>query len=70
MKTDILPIGITGSEEYNWNPFHKGKIKVCVGELVSYNQEYDAIIDEWGSKIAKMIDYEYVKETAEEPAKV
>ena len=71
MKTDILPIAITGCEEYNWIPF-KGKIKVCIGELVSYNQEYNEIIDEWGTKIANMIDYEYIKDTTdtEEAAKV
>ena len=68
MKTDILPIGITGCEEYNWVP-RKGKIKVCIGELVSYNQDYDAIIDEWGQKVANMINYEYVKDVpAEEQA--
>lgn len=61
MKTDILPIGITGCEEYNWIPF-KGKLKVAIGEPVSYNQELDEIIDEWGSKVAKLIDYTYTKE--------
>jgi len=62
MKTDILPIGITGCEEYNWIPF-KGKIKVAIGEPVSYNQEYDEIINEWGEKVANLIGYEHVKET-------
>lgn len=61
MKTDILPIGLTGCEKYNWIPF-KGKIKIAVGELVSYNQSYDDIIDEWGRKVANLIDYEYIKE--------
>ncbi len=59
MKTDILPVAITGCEKYNWIPF-KGKIKVCVGKCVSFNQEYDQIIDEWGRKVAEMIDYTYV----------
>ncbi len=61
MKTDILPIGITGCEEYNWVPF-KGNISVIIGEPISYNQDADAIIDEWGQKVAKMIDYTYVKD--------
>lgn len=64
MKTDILPIGITGSEEYNWIPF-KGKLKISIGEPISYNQELDEIIDEWGQKVAKLVDYTYVKD--EEP---
>ena len=65
MKTDILPIGLTGSEEYNWIPF-KGKLKVAIGEPISYNQELDDIIDEWGLKVAKLIDYEYIKDNANE----
>ena len=64
MKSDILPIGLTGCEEYNWVPF-KGKLKIAVGEPVSYNQEYDEIIDEWGKKVADLIGYEYVKDTVE-----
>lgn len=61
MKTDILPVGLTGCEEYHWNPLKKGKIKVLIGEPVSYSNETEQIIDEWGQKVAKLIDYEYVK---------
>lgn len=65
MKTDILPIGITGSEKYNWIPF-KGKLKIAIGEPISYNQEYDEIINEWGQKVADLIDdYTYIKEQNE-----
>lgn len=60
MKKDILPIGITGCEQYNWIPF-KGHIKVAVGEPISYNQEFDEIINEWGSKVAELINYSYIK---------
>ncbi len=65
MKTDILPIGITGSEEYNWIPF-KGNLKIAIGEPISYNQELDDIIDEWGMKVSKLINYEYIKETSDD----
>jgi len=68
MKTDILPIGITGSEEYNWIPF-KGKLKIAIGEPISYNQELNEIIDEWGKKVAELIDYTYVKEEHQEESK-
>ena len=61
MKTDILPIGITGCEKYNWIPFF-GKIKVSIGEIISYDQEYDQIIDEWGKTVAALAGYEYIKE--------
>lgn len=62
MKTDILPVGITGSEEYNWVPF-KGKLKVVIGKPISYNQDLDSIIKQWGEQVASLIDYEYVKES-------
>lgn len=61
VKTDILPFGITGCEEYNWIPF-KGKIKIQIGELISYDQDVDKIIDEWGQKVAQITGYTYVKE--------
>ena len=65
MKIDILPVGITGCEEYNWVPF-KGKIKIKIGEVISYDQEYDDIIDEWSRKVADLTGYEYVKEALKE----
>ena len=65
MKTDILPIGLTGCEEYNWIPF-KGRLKIAIGEPISYNQELDDIIDEWGRKAAELIDYQYIKEEQSE----
>lgn len=68
MKANILPIGLTGCEEYNWVPF-KGKLKISIGEPVSYNQEYDEIIDEWGKKVAELTGYEYVKQTEEQEIK-
>ena len=60
MKANILPIGLTGCENYNWIPF-KGKITVSVGEIVPYTLDYDDIINEWGSKVADMIGYNYVQ---------
>ncbi|MCD7740467.1 MAG: 1-acyl-sn-glycerol-3-phosphate acyltransferase [Candidatus Gastranaerophilales bacterium] len=64
MKTDILPIGIIGCEEYNWIPF-KGNLTVNIGEPISYNQELDDIIDEWGRKISQLTNYEYIKEISD-----
>ena len=58
MKTDILPIGITGCEQYNWIPF-KGHVKVSIGEPISYNQELEDIIDEWSRKLADLTNYSY-----------
>ena len=66
MKTDILPLAITGCEEYNWNPFKRKTIKAILGEPISYNQELDDIFDEWGTKVANLINYEYVKDEIDE----
>ena len=61
MKTDILPIGITGCEQYNWIPF-KGHVKVSIGEPISYNQELEDIIDEWSRKVADLTNYSYAND--------
>lgn len=63
-KWDILPVSITGVEEYNWVPF-KAKLIVEVGELISHNQEVDEIIDEWGRKISQMSGYNHIPTTQE-----
>ena len=72
MKADILPLGIIGCEEYNWNPLKRKHIKVMLGEPISYNQELDEIFDEWGTKVSQLTEYEYVKEeeTQEEKQEV
>ena len=62
MKVDIVPLGIIGCEEYNWNPFNRKQIKVSFGAPISYNQEIDEIYDEWGTKVAELTGYEYIKE--------
>ena len=65
MKTDILPLGIVGCEEYNWNPFKRKQIKVMLGEPISYNQELDEIFEEWGTKVATLTGYEYVRDVVQ-----
>lgn len=69
MKTDILPLGIVGCEEYNWNPFNRKRIKVSLGEPISFNQELDEIFDEWGTKVAQLTGYEYIKDEETEVKK-
>ena len=43
-------------------PWPGKQIKIMIGEPISYNQELDEIFDEWGTKVAKLTGYEYVKE--------
>lgn len=65
MKTDIVPIGITGCEHSTWMPF-AGKIKVAIGAPISHEKEVDEILNEWAEKISKLTNYEIVEETEEE----
>lgn len=64
-KSDVLPISIVGAEEYNWIPF-KAKLIVEVGEVISFEQELEEIIDEWGQKVSAMANYKYVPSVGEE----
>lgn len=57
-KVDILPVAISGCEEDNWIPL-KGKVIVEIGKPISYNQEIEEIIEQWGKEVAKMAGYEY-----------
>lgn len=63
-KTDIVPMSITGSEEYNWIPF-KGKIEVKVGTPISWELSEDEIHEQWGNQVSKMAGYEYVPDLPE-----
>ena len=67
-KWDILPISITGCEEYNWIPFG-AKIIVQIGKPISYKSSQDEIIETWAKQVASMCHYKYV-ETASENSEV
>lgn len=67
-KTDILPISITGVEEYNWVPF-KGQLIIKIGEPISHESDIEEIIDQWGKKVAEMSGYEYIPSEKEEESK-
>ncbi|MBQ3642220.1 1-acyl-sn-glycerol-3-phosphate acyltransferase [bacterium] len=60
-QTDILPVAITGCESEEVHLF-KGRIKVYIGEPISYNQDIDDILEEWGQKISQMADYKYERQ--------
>lgn len=63
-KVDVLPIAITGCEEYNWIPF-KAKVVVKIGKPISHEQDVDAIIEQWSKSVAQMAGYEYIPEKQE-----
>ena len=56
-KADILPIGISGLEKYNWNIFKRPKITVKVGNPISYKLDDDEIIENWRKQAAKLTGY-------------
>ncbi len=61
-KTDILPLGISGVEEYNWNIFKKPRVNVVMGEPISYQLSEVEIIENWKKQVAAMTNYELVSE--------
>lgn len=58
MKVDILPVGISGLEEYNWNIFKRPVINVVAGDPISHELPDDVIIENWRNQVAKMTGYE------------
>lgn len=57
-KIDILPVGISGLEKYNWNPFRKQKVFIKVGEPISYELDAKEIISQWSAQICDATGYE------------
>lgn len=57
-KNDILPIGITGTEELNWDIFKRGHIKVNIGTPISWELSEQEIIDQWCEQVANLTGYE------------
>ena len=58
VKVDILPVAITGVEQYNWNIFKRQKIEITVGSPISYLEDDDEIIDNWRKQVSDMSNYE------------
>lgn len=59
---DILPIGISGCETYNWDFWHKGKITIRIGKPISASLEIDEIQRQWAHAVADLAGYECVIE--------
>lgn len=57
-KWDIVPVSITGCEEYNWIPF-KSKVIVKIGTPISHEHSQDKIIEHWGKQVAQMCEYRF-----------
>ena len=57
-KIDIVPVGLTGIETYNWKPFKKQKVEMTVGEPISYELSEEEIVKQWSKQICDMTGYE------------
>lgn len=57
-KMDIVPISITGVENYNWKLFKRRLVEVKVGAPISFCLGDDEIVNEWRKQVSKMSGYE------------
>ena len=60
VKADILPVAITGVEQYNWKPFRRKNINIQTGTPISYLGEEEEIIENWRKQVSNMSGYELV----------
>ena len=57
-KTDILPIGISGCEEYSWKIYGK-QLNVNIGKPISYELELEDIMIQWAKQVGELSGYGY-----------
>ena len=60
-KTDILPIGISGCEEYSWKIGGK-QLYVNIGKPISYELELEDIMIQWAKQVGELSGYGYAPE--------
>ncbi len=56
LKFNILPVGITGCEKYNWKLF-QGKINVKIGEEIPFDLPEEEILRRWAKSIEELTGY-------------
>lgn len=59
VKADIVPIGISGLEDYSWDIFKRPKVEIKMGTPISHKKDEDQIINEWCEQIVNLTGYEY-----------
>jgi len=57
-KTDILPLGITGTEKNNFNPFKKLPVTVKIGKVISYELSEEEIMKNWCEQLKILTGYD------------
>lgn len=59
-KCNILPVGITGTQEVKRMPF-SGKIVVRIGEAIPYSNNVDEMVTKWGEAIQDLTGFKYIE---------
>ncbi len=59
-KCNILPVGITGTQEVKRLPF-SGKIVVKIGEAIPYSNNVDEMVTKWGEAIQDLTGFKYIE---------
>jgi len=60
-KCDILPVGITGSEEVKKIPF-TGKIVVNIGKIIPYDKNPEVVKAKWIDSIQQLTGFKYISD--------
>ncbi len=57
-KIDIVPVGLSGLETYNWKLFNKQKVDVKIGKPISWCLDEKEIFKQWCEQICELTGYE------------
>ncbi len=57
-KVDIVPVALSGLENYNWNPFKRQRVDIKTGTPISYKLVDEEIVKDWSKQISDMSGYE------------
>ena len=58
-KCDVLPVGITGTNEVKRIPF-TGKIVVNIGKIIPYNKNTEIVRQQWIEQIQQLTGFKYI----------
>ena len=61
-KIDIVPVGLSGMESYNWKPFRKKTVNLTVGKPISYELDMEEIMIQWAKQVGELSGYGYAPE--------
>lgn len=58
-KCDVLPVGITGTNEVKRIPF-TGKIIVNIGKIIPYDKDTESVKNKWIEQIQELTGFKYI----------